>query len=92
MSGAWLAEEAYAEVIGWGSQGEMRSAQGPPGRTAVLDDDESCWHKLGKGEFAHEDRGNDGWQAFRAGVLSFRPIGLGQVDMGNTGLGATLNS
>ena len=60
MSGAWLAEEAYAGVDGWGSQGELRPEQGPPRRPVVLNGDESCLNKLGKGELAREDRRDDG--------------------------------
>ncbi len=34
--------------------------QRPSGRTVGLNDDESCWYKLGKGEITPEDQGDDG--------------------------------
>ena len=60
MPDAWLAAEDYAEMAGWGSQGEMRSAQGRLVLPVVLRGHESWWHKLGKAEIVPEDRRDDG--------------------------------
>jgi len=60
MCGTWVKEEGFSKVAGRESTGEVRLPHRPPGPTVHLDDDESCWDKLGKAEIAPEIRGDDG--------------------------------
>ena len=46
---------------GWvGTPGELRLLRRPPEPTVHLDDNEVCWHRLGKAEIVSEGRGDDG--------------------------------
>lgn len=78
MSGAWLAEEAYAGG-GWvgRSQGAPRPEDGSPGCMAILFHGESCQHQLGKGKSPMKTREIMVDRPPRTGVSSFHAIGLG---------------
>ena len=77
MCGTWLREGGHAEQAASAAWGGV-----------VLNDDESCEHRPGKGEVALEDGEMTVDRVPGALVLSSRAIGLrpGLVEMGNRGL------